>query len=106
MLKLVGKGDFVMEFPLKMLKEMISHRKEAAGQENLSKDDEELVNMKFEGVRSTMVLHVHGGPVLSRKEREGFEKHSSVRFWMDDHAESISLSRICGQRFFHVYTRV
>jgi hypothetical protein len=81
MLKLVGKGDFVMEFPLKMLKEMISHRKEAAGQENLSKDDEELVNMKFEGVRSTMVLHVHGGPVLSRKEREGFEKHVSDFVW-------------------------
>ncbi|KAG1838296.1 hypothetical protein DFJ58DRAFT_846130 [Suillus subalutaceus] len=43
MLKLVAKGDFVMKFPDSMV---------------------------FEGVGPTMVPHIHGGPVLSRKERE------------------------------------
>lgn len=64
-----------MGFPLKMLKGMISSRREAAGQENLSKDDEGLGNIGFEGVRPIMVLHVHGEPVLSRKGREWFEEH-------------------------------
>ncbi|KAG2031405.1 hypothetical protein BDR03DRAFT_972605 [Suillus americanus] len=51
-LKLIAKGDFVMEFPLITLKAMISSRREAAGQGNLWKDGEEL-----DGMRPLMVLH-------------------------------------------------
>ncbi|KAG1745210.1 hypothetical protein EDB19DRAFT_1693054 [Suillus lakei] len=80
-LKLVAKGDFTMKFPFKMLKAMISSRREAAGQENLGKDDTELDGMGFKGVRPIMVLHVHGGPGLLRKEREWFKEQVRDFVW-------------------------
>ncbi|KAG0695936.1 hypothetical protein DFH29DRAFT_879715 [Suillus ampliporus] len=72
--------DFVMKFPLKRLKGLISSRRDAAGQENLGEDDE-LESMEFKGVRPIMVLHVHGGPVLSRKERVWFEDNVRDFVW-------------------------
>ncbi|KAG1776358.1 hypothetical protein EV702DRAFT_347017 [Suillus placidus] len=80
-LKLVAKGDFVLKFPFKMLKVMISSRREAAGQENLGKNDVELDAIGFKGVRPIMVLHVHGGQGLLRKEREWFEEQVKDFIW-------------------------
>ncbi|KAG1734485.1 hypothetical protein EDB19DRAFT_1830562 [Suillus lakei] len=75
MLKLVAKGCFVMHFPLTLMKVMVSSQREAAGLEDPpGKDDEELDSMGFEGVRPLMVLHVHGGPPLPRKERVWFKE--------------------------------
>ncbi|KAG2125972.1 hypothetical protein DEU56DRAFT_823546 [Suillus clintonianus] len=82
-LKLVAEGDFDMELLLTTLQAMISSRREAAGQENLGKDEEELNSMRFEGVRPIMVLHVHGGQRLSHKEKVWFEER--VRDFVWDH---------------------
>ncbi|KAG1800272.1 uncharacterized protein HD556DRAFT_1342037 [Suillus plorans] len=80
-LKLVANGDFILRFPFKMLKAMISSRREAAGQENLGKNDVELDAIGFKGVRPIMVLHVHGGHGLLRKEREWFEEQVRDFVW-------------------------
>ncbi|KAG1776353.1 hypothetical protein EV702DRAFT_346756 [Suillus placidus] len=80
-LKLVVKGDFVMEFPLVLLKEMVSSRREAAGQENLGKEDEELDSMGYDSVRPLMVLHVHGAQPLPRKEKMWFKKQVRDFVW-------------------------
>ncbi|KAG2357341.1 hypothetical protein BDR07DRAFT_1420721 [Suillus spraguei] len=80
-LKLVAKGDFVLKFPFKMLKAMISSRREAAGQENLEKNDIELDAIGFKGVRPIRVFHVHGGQGLLRKEREWFEEYVRDFVW-------------------------
>ncbi|KAG2067819.1 hypothetical protein BDR04DRAFT_1158580 [Suillus decipiens] len=80
-LKLVAKDDFVLKFPFKMLKAMISSRREATGQENLEKNDIELDAIGFKGVRPIRVLHVHGGQGLLRKEREWFEEHVTDFVW-------------------------
>ncbi|KAG1749081.1 uncharacterized protein EDB91DRAFT_1334460 [Suillus paluster] len=71
-LKLTAKGDFVMKFPVGMLKAIISSRREVAGQENLEKDDNGMDSESFHPIK---VLHVHGGPALSRKESTWFEEH-------------------------------
>jgi hypothetical protein len=75
-LNFVAQDDFMMEFPIKMLKEMISNRREAVVQENPGMIDEELSmdKMNYKGVCPIMVLHVHGGPALSRKERLWFKE--------------------------------
>ncbi|KAG1876327.1 hypothetical protein F4604DRAFT_1955059 [Suillus subluteus] len=80
-LKLVAKDDFVLKFPFKMLKAMISSRREAAGQENLGKSNVELDAIGFKRVRPIMVLHVHGGQGLLRKERVWFEEHVRDFVW-------------------------
>ncbi|KAG1767992.1 hypothetical protein EDD22DRAFT_874189 [Suillus occidentalis] len=80
-LKLVAKGDFVLKFPFKMLKTMISSRREAAGQENLGKNDIELDAIRFKGVRPIMVLHVYGGQGLLREEREWFKEQVRDFVW-------------------------
>ncbi|KAG1862016.1 hypothetical protein DFJ58DRAFT_725437 [Suillus subalutaceus] len=75
-LKLIAKGDFVMEFPLITLKAMVSSRREAVGQENLGKDGEEL-----DGMRPLMVLHVHGAQPLPCKEKMWFKKQVMDFVW-------------------------
>lgn len=80
-LKLVAKGDFDLKFPFKMLKAMISSRREAAGQENLGKNDVELDAIGFKGVRPIMVLHVFGGQGLLREEREWFKEQVRDFVW-------------------------
>lgn len=57
---LVAKGEFVLDFPLIILKAMVSRRREAAWEENLGKDGEELDSMRCDTVRLLVVLHVHG----------------------------------------------
>jgi hypothetical protein len=56
-----------MELPLTNVEGDDQQPGEAAGQENLRKDDEELGNIAFDGVRP--VLHVHSGQNLSHKEK-------------------------------------
>ncbi|KAG0695935.1 hypothetical protein DFH29DRAFT_879714 [Suillus ampliporus] len=80
-LKLVAKGGFVMEFPMKRLKAMISSRREAAGEEILGKGDAVLDGMSFKEMHSIRVLHVHWGPILSRKERVWFEERVRDFVW-------------------------
>jgi hypothetical protein len=80
-LKLVAKGDFVLKFPFKMLKAMINSRREAAGQENLGKNDVELDAIGFKGVRPIMVLHVYGGQGLLREDREWLEEQVGDFVW-------------------------
>ncbi|KAG1823571.1 uncharacterized protein BJ212DRAFT_1476439 [Suillus subaureus] len=70
-LKFIAKGDFVMEFPLIILKAMVSSRREAAGQENLGKDS----------VRPLMVLHVHGAQPLPCEEKMWFKKQVRDFVW-------------------------
>ncbi|KAG2139569.1 hypothetical protein BD769DRAFT_207326 [Suillus cothurnatus] len=75
-LKLIAKGDFVMEFPLVILKAMVSGRREIAGRENLGKDGEEM-----DGMRPLTVLHVHGAQSLPRKEKTWFKKQVRDFVW-------------------------
>lgn len=76
-LKLIAKGDFVMELPLITLKQMVSSRKEAVKQENLEKGSrEELARM-----RPLVVLHVHGAQPLPHKEKMWFKKQVRDFVW-------------------------
>lgn len=77
-LNLVAQDYFV---PLEMLKTMISSRWEAVGKKNLGKVDKELDNINFSGVHPIMVLHVHGGPAMSRNERLWFKENLGGFVW-------------------------
>ncbi|KAG2156810.1 uncharacterized protein EDB93DRAFT_868539 [Suillus bovinus] len=77
-LRLVAKGDFVIELPLMILKEMVSSRqRQAGGQENSGKDGEELEDT----VRPLRVLHVHGAQPLRSEEEMWFKKQVRDFVW-------------------------
>jgi hypothetical protein len=78
---LVAKGEFVLDFPLIILKAMVSSRMEAAGEENLEKDGEELDGMGYDTVRPLMVPHVHGAQPLPCKEQIWFKKQVRDFLW-------------------------
>lgn len=59
--KIVAYGNFVMDLPLTTVNTVIiSSLREAAGQEKLEQDDDELDGMGSEGVYPLMMFHVHG----------------------------------------------
>jgi len=80
-LTLVARGDFIMKFSVKLLKTMISNRREAAVQENLGIAKAEVDDTGYKGVHPIIVLHVHGGPALSRSDRSWFMENVKDFVW-------------------------
>lgn len=79
---LVAKGEFVLDIPLIILKAMVSSRREAAWEEDLGKDGEELDGMRWDTVRPLdMVFHVHRAQPLPCKEEIWFKKQVRNFLW-------------------------
>ncbi|KAG2357336.1 hypothetical protein BDR07DRAFT_376155 [Suillus spraguei] len=76
-LKLIAKGDFVMELPLITLKEMVSSRTEAVKRQDLDKGSRE----ELDRMRPLMVLHVHGAQPLPYEEKMWFKKQVRDFVW-------------------------
>jgi len=81
-LKLVANGKFKMNFSVSLLRSVVYRRFTwDDAMRKIVENDEKPGNGEFKCVEPIRVLHVHGGPPLSRHMRSWFKKHVEDFVW-------------------------